>query len=151
MYRNATDAYLESRICSAEPLELISLLYGACLDSVKEARRHLAAGVIAERSRAITKACEVLMELTNSLDHHRGGEIADRLARLYEYMMQRLLDANLEQVDAPLAEVLGLLTTLSEGFAGLVRQEQQAPVSDAQPWAAPYDAPSSYSSQAWSF
>jgi flagellar protein FliS len=150
MYRNATDAYLESRICSARPLELVGVLYGACLDSVREARRHLAGGVIAERSRAITKACEVLLELTNSLDHQRGGEIAGRLGQLYEYMMQRLLDANLEQSDAPLAEVLGLLTTLSEGFNGVARQEDRTPPTAAQPWA-PYGAESSYASQAWSF
>ena len=45
------DAYLESRVLSANPLELICILYQFALDSVRDARRHLAAGDIVARSR----------------------------------------------------------------------------------------------------
>ncbi len=54
-------AYLETKILSASPVELIHLLYEGATESVKEARRHLAAGDIASRSAAISKSMEILI------------------------------------------------------------------------------------------
>jgi flagellin-specific chaperone FliS len=67
------------------------------------------------------------MELAAALDYGRGGEISRRLGLLYEYIGQRLIEANLRQSDAILAEVLGLLATLSEGWEAIARKEQTAP------------------------
>jgi flagellar protein FliS len=119
MWNNGHDTYLESKVLSADPVELVNMLYEACTGAVREARYHLADGRIAERSREINKAYQILAELTLSLDHERGGEISQRLALLYDYMQRRLLDANMQQAEAPLAEVLGLLSTLSEAWAGV--------------------------------
>ena len=57
------DAYLEGRILSADPLELVRLLYQGCSDAVRDARRRLADGDIAGRSQAVTRAYEILAEL----------------------------------------------------------------------------------------
>jgi flagellar secretion chaperone FliS len=141
MWHNAHDAYLESRVLSAGPVELVRLLYGAATASVRDARRYLEAGDVASRSRAITKAGNVLLELTASLDFERGGDIAQRLASLYCYMLRRLTEANFQQADAPLGEVLGLLATLSEGWEG-IRDPQN------EPEAAPCVPPSAFQSGA---
>ena len=130
MWNSGHDAYLESRVLAADPVELVSLLYQACTQAVREARCYLAAGQIAERSREINKACAIVIELATSLDHERGGEISQRLALLYDYMERRLLQANMQQSDAPLADVLGLLNTLSEAWAS-VRQPQEMPVAES--------------------
>ena len=82
MSHSAHDAYLESRILSADPLELIRLLYQGCSDAVREARRCLAQGDVASRSHWVSKASDILAELIASLDWQRGGEIAGRLALL---------------------------------------------------------------------
>ena len=139
MWQNAHDAYLESRVLSAEPVELVRMLYQAALRAVGEARRHLAAGEIRERSLAITRAYEILVELTTSLDHGRGGEISRGLALLYDYIGRKLIEANLQQSDAPLAEVLGLLATLGEAWEGVTGQKtEDAAAPRESPWA---DAP----------
>ena len=151
MWQNAQDAYLESRVLSADPLELVRLLYEAAMDAVREGRRHLAQGEIAARSRSITRAFSIMQELIAALDHERGGEISARLAQLYDYMQRRLLEANFRQTDEPLAEVLGLLATLAEAWQGVKQQTQPAPVEN--PWAQgpPMEATSAYASSAWSF
>jgi flagellar protein FliS len=150
--QNGHDAYLESRILSADPIELVNLLYQACTGAVREARHHLAAGDIAARSKSIIKASEILIELTASLDHQRGGEISQRLAQLYDYMLRRLTEANFQQSDAPLAEILGLLSTLSEGWEGLKPKEKPAAMA-ASPWAQglPQESASASAGQGWSF
>jgi flagellar protein FliS len=157
MWQNAQDAYLETRVLSADPIELVRLLYQAATGAVEDARRHLAAGEIAARSKSISKAYQIVVELSVSLDRQRGAEISRRLAELYDYMERRLIEANLQQSDAPLKEVLGLLATLAEAWEGI-----RPPATSAAP--APYEAPvedrwaqpmlqepaAAYASQAWS-
>jgi flagellar protein FliS len=151
MWHNAHDAYLESRILAADPMELVRLLYQASIGAVRDARRHLAGGEIAARSRSISKACGILMELAAALDHEHGGEISQRLAQLYIYMQRRLIEANFQQSDAPLAEVLGLLSTLSEAWEG-VKPAAEPPERAGNPWAQPLPQESApaYASQGWS-
>jgi flagellar secretion chaperone FliS len=127
MWQNAHDAYLESRVLSASPLELVRLLYGAGIESVREARRCLAVGDIAGRSGRISKAHDILTELAASLDLERGGDLSRRLGQLYDYMQRNLIEANLRQEDGPLSEVLALLSTLSEGWQAV------APATDPRP------------------
>jgi flagellar secretion chaperone FliS len=151
MWQNAHDTYLEERVLSADPIELVRLLYQATIAAVRKARGHLAAGEIAERSRAISHAYRLLTELSTSLDHQRGGDVSRRLAQMYSYIMRRLIEANVQQKDEPLAEILGLLTTLAEGWEG-VQPATQAQMPQSNPWAQPaQNGASAYSSHAWNF
>jgi len=110
------DAYLESQVLSADPMELVRLLYRGAADATRSASAHLAAGRIAERSRQISKAYAILLQLSGSLDHARGGTLSRSLAELYDYMQRRLLEANLRQKAEPLLEVESLLAKLLEGW-----------------------------------
>ena len=148
MWNNGHDAYLESRVLAADPVELVHMLYQACAQAVRDARHHLAKGDIGDRSRAINNACEILMELNGALDHGRGGEIAQRLTQLYDYMQGRLLEANMQQSDGPLAEVLALMGTLGEAWEGV--RPAPAPAPEANVWS--QNPPQeTYAAQAWSF
>jgi flagellar secretion chaperone FliS len=154
MYQSAHNTYFEGRILSAGPIELVNMLYQGAMDAVQDARHHLANGQIAERSRAITKACAILMELSRSLDHNAGGELAGRLAALYNYMRRKLLEANFRKIDAPLGEVLSLLATLAEGWREIAKPREQAapansPWSQAEyPWGR--ESEPVYSTTSWS-
>lgn len=110
------DTYLEAEVFGADPVKLIHMLYRGAIEAVGSARRHLAAKQIRERSRQVTKAWNILQELSRSLDFERGGEIARRLSDLYDYMQRRLMEANAQQADVPLAEVESLLNTLCDAW-----------------------------------
>jgi flagellar protein FliS len=126
------DNYLETKILSSDPLELINALYCGAVNALGLAREHLRTGAIRERSRQITRAWEIVNELRVSLDHERGGEISQRLAALYAYMQERLIEANATQTDAPLAEVQGYLATLREAWCA-IRQAPLAPAGLPEP------------------
>ena len=111
--------YLEAEVLNADPLKLVRLLYRGAIESAGAARLHLASGAIRERSQEIVKSWRILDELTQSLDHQRGGEISIALARLYAYMQARLMQANVQQADPPLAEVEALLATLYGAWQSL--------------------------------
>jgi flagellar protein FliS len=116
MYENPYAVSLETQVFSATPLELVRMLVDAAVDSVRAARRYLAEGNIAERSRSVNKAYTILVELYGALDRERGGELSTRLSALYAYMQRRLLDANFRQADDGLAEVEELLLPLQEAW-----------------------------------
>jgi flagellar secretion chaperone FliS len=149
MWNTAHDAYLETRVLAADPLELVRILYRAAITATRDARNHLAAGDIAARSKSISKVCDILIELSRSLDPKRGGEIGTRLAALYDYMQRRMIEANCQQSDPPLAEVLALLSTLSEGWEGITQPEIPAG-APANPWAVPAEIMDTYVGQGWS-
>ncbi len=135
MAQSIYDKYLEDEILHADPLKLVSILYRSALESVSAARHHLRSGRIVERSRSITRALEIVNELMRSLDHSAGGEISRNLAELYAYIQNRLIEANRQQAEAPLAEVESLLATLHEGWAGAAEAAAHStpPELDYQP------------------
>ena len=116
MSTTAFEAYKNDQIEAADPLELVCLLYRGALDAVKKARVCLREDRIKDRSRQVSRATEIIGELSFALDPHKGGEVARNLAELYVYMVQRLTEGNIQQTDPPLAEVESLLQTLLEGW-----------------------------------
>ena len=112
MATNPYSNYLEATILSADPIELIRILYRTAIDSTCDARAYLSAGKTAERSRAVSKAVAAVRELSFCLKSDAQPDLARNLAELYDYIQRRLLTANFEQSDAPLAEVAGLLENM---------------------------------------
>jgi flagellar protein FliS len=156
MWQNAHDSYMESRVLSADPIELVKMLYQAAVSEVRDARRHLANRDIVQRARAISKANAIVTELAVSLDHEHGGEVSRGLARLYDYMGRRLIEANFQQADRPLDEVLKLLLTLAEGWEGMPaalkpEARPESPWAQSLPQAPLPEAIPTYESHAWSF
>ncbi|MEN6600879.1 MAG: flagellar export chaperone FliS [Bryobacteraceae bacterium] len=123
---NAYEAYLESKILTADPLELVRVLYRGAIESVEGARSALHAGDIPQRTQNINRALMILTELTSSLQHEDVSTIARSLSELYDYMQRKLLEAQFQQSDPPLAEVSTLLKTLLEGWDAW-RQEPALP------------------------
>src|SRR5205085_2457921 len=103
-------------VLTAEPVELIRILHRSALESLRDARVHLAGGDIAGRSAAISKTMNIVRELSLSVDHESEPVLARRLVELYDYVQRRLLTAQLEQSERPLTEVADLLTTLCEAW-----------------------------------
>ena len=147
MVNDIRDAYLESRVLAADPIQLVAMLYDGAIKSVAEARRQLNAGNIAARSNAITKTAEIIAELVSSLDQTKGGELAVRLCLLYDYMLQRLADANRDQMEAPLIEVGSLLATLHSAWLEIAPAQVPAQARYA---AVAADTQADYVPQNWS-
>lgn len=111
---------VETGVASASPHRLIVMLYEGALKSIAEAGAHLAAGNIAGKGEAISRAIAIIEQgLKASVDLEQGGAIAAQLAELYDYMNRRLLVASMNNDTAPLAEVSGLLRELGEAWSAI--------------------------------
>jgi flagellar protein FliS len=118
----AIDAYanvgVETGVAAADPHKLILMLFDGTLAAIAKARLAMARGEIAAKGAAISKAIEIIdAGLKASLDVKAGGVLAERLAALYDYMLNRLLAANLRNDAALLDEVGRLLNELRGAWA----------------------------------
>lgn len=116
MRTNGYQTYLENEILSASPMRLIQLMYGAALDSIAAARRALREGEIHGRSRAINKAIRIVTELSRCLNREASAELGENLAKIYGYVIRLLVESNVKQTEAPLAEAERLLITLADAW-----------------------------------
>ncbi|RKF41672.1 flagellar export chaperone FliS [Paraburkholderia fungorum] len=111
---------VETGVMGASPHRLIVMLYQGARQAIAQARMHLQQGNVPARGEAIGKAIQIVESgLQLSLNLEVGGEIAERLDALYAYMSRRLLEANINQSEAMLVEVDGLLATLEEAWIGI--------------------------------
>lgn len=109
---------VETGVEAADPHKLVLMLFDGAMIATQEARRHLADGNFPERGAAVSKSIMIIENgLKASLDRSAGGELAERLAALYDYMRGQLLQANLKGLDEPLAEVYRLLAELRGAWA----------------------------------
>jgi len=123
-YALAAKAYarvgLETGVSSADPHQLILMLYDGAMLQVKKAQTHLQARDIAGKGQAASKAIQIIEEgLRASLDRKVGGVIALQLDSLYEYMCHRLLLANMGNDPIGFAEVGQLLSDLRDAWANM--------------------------------
>lgn len=126
---------VESSLDTADPHALVLMLYDGVLEAIRRAEGHLASGQVAEKGAALGKAVRIVEEgLKASVDRATGGPLAFRLLDLYDYMTMRLLQANLRNDRAALAEVTRLLSELRAAWAQIKpAQPQAAPVENAAP------------------
>lgn len=129
MMRSPAESYakvgVESAVAAADPHRLILLLFDGAIAAVSVAKVHMESGDIAQKGAAISKAIDLISNgLQASLDMEAGGELSARLAALYEYMVQRLLFANLKNSVATLDEVFGLLSGLREAWKQITPSTQ---------------------------
>jgi flagellar protein FliS len=100
-------------VSTADPHELIVMLFDGALLCIAAARQHIKTGGIAAKGESISRAINIVANgLKASLNLEVGGELAVRLAALYDYMCDRLLYANLKNDATALDEVHGLLEDL---------------------------------------
>jgi len=112
--------YRAGAVSTARPAQLVTMLFDAALAAVARAERELRAEDSPERvSRVhaeLTRAQDIVLELQLSLDHDRGGEIAESLESLYEFCLERLVAANTAKSARPLPAVGRVLRQLRDAW-----------------------------------
>ncbi|WP_353798751.1 flagellar export chaperone FliS [Thauera sp.] len=108
---------LDLRVETADPHTLIVMLFDGATAALATAKYAMESGNIASKGASISKAIDIISNgLDASLDVEQGGELAERLSALYDYMASRLLWANLKNDMSALQEVQGLLSELADAW-----------------------------------
>ena len=119
--RNAAHAYrkvgLEIGVAEASPHRLILMLFDGALLAVAKADNAMQEGRTADKGHAIAQGMDIVANgLKASLDFSADDQLAGRLAALYDYMVMRLLHANVHNDSAALREVGRLLSEIRSAW-----------------------------------
>jgi flagellar protein FliS len=132
------DVGIETSVLGADPHQLTTMLFEGALLAISHARHDMVEKHHAAKGKSISKAIAIIGEgLNASLDKKVGGDLAQNLSSLYEYMVGRLIHANVTNDPAVLDEVSRLLSELKDAWDSIRPQVVKTAawpesVSDAQ-------------------
>lgn len=129
-YYRTEQAFLEQKVETAKPIQLVCMLYEGALQAIQDARNFLASGEILARGRAISRAQAILVELTESLKEQYEPDVAGRLRVLYDYALTKLQDGHIRQDGQALAEAEAILKPLNEAWQLLAMQESSGEMGE---------------------
>ncbi|USG65318.1 flagellar export chaperone FliS [Brevibacillus ruminantium] len=103
MLHNAAQTYQSNQVTTATPGELTLMLYNGAIRFIKQAKGSMEEKDIAKAHEFCLKVQNILYELLSTLN----GEypISKELEKMYDYMLQRMIEANIRKDATILMEV----------------------------------------------
>ena len=112
MYQANTNRYKENQVLLSNPGEILLALYDGAIKSGRQAKLAIEDNNPALKGEKIGGAIDILAELSATLDHEKAPDLCRQLALLYDYLVERLLVANVDMVTEPVDEVITHLEKL---------------------------------------
>lgn len=111
---------------TASKAKLIVMLYDGAIRFGEQARFNGKRGNYAACGTAISNCYNIVSELKVALDPEPGGaigkKITEDLSALYAFVLEQLVEANVERNMDNIGNVLDVLTVLKEGWDGAAQQ-----------------------------
>jgi len=108
------DAYRRQDVMTANPVDLIIMLYDALKKNIVLGKRGIAKNDVQSAHKHLIKAQEIITELINSLD--MNYQISEELLGLYEFALKSLQDANMHKDIEPLDPVIEMVDSIREAW-----------------------------------
>ncbi len=123
-------SYKSVAVSTATPGHLVLMLFDGAIRFLATAAHGFSVENLSARNEQIhnnlIKAQKILRELQCSLDLKLGGEFANTMFALYDFMLDQLQTANLAKDAAPIGNVERLLGEIRDAWAKML--QQSAPV-----------------------
>ncbi len=121
--------YLRAKVETATPTQLVVMLYDGAVRFCSLAIEAMELHQYEDQNNNIKRAEDIVCELMGSLNQEAGGEVAANLLRIYTYLYQELVQANLNDDLDALKRVLTHLEALRESWVELDRQARAGTVA----------------------
>jgi len=132
--------YQRAQVESANPIKLVLMLYDGAIRKITQAHSHLSEEKVVDFQEQVVKVQKILSELYMCLNTDTGGEVAENLGRLYDYMIRELGIAMIRRDKARLEGVRSILEMLREGWQGAMENTALEEMEAAAPAPAPVEA-----------
>jgi flagellar protein FliS len=116
---NGFHAYQETAITTQSRGRLIVMLYDGAIKFLRQAVLDLQQNDFAAKGEHIVRAQDILYELNTILDIEKGGQIAQNLRALYNFMQRHLIEANLRKDPQMIREVISILEELNQSWRAI--------------------------------
>lgn len=116
---NPYQAYQQNSVITASPGELTLMLYNGCLKFIKLAKLAIEEKRIEEKNTNIIKAQDIIRELMVTLN--MDYEISHQMLQMYDYILNRLIEANIHNDVKILDEVEGYVTEFRDTWKQVIQ------------------------------
>ena len=137
MYSNGIQIYRKTNVVTADPKRLVLMCYEGAIDCLKIGKQKLTEKDYEGKGKNIAKARDIISELKSSLNFEQGGTIAANLDSLYNFMLKRIMEADLENDVQAFEDVIGILVDLESAWEEIFYNQKNSIGSEV---AAPQDA-----------
>ena len=111
--------YSHNEIATSSQGRLIIMMYEGAVKFVNLAIEGVDNKDLSKKGIYINKAHDIINELSLALDMKKGGEIAQKLESLYQFILHQLTLANIKSDRKALESILNVLVTLLEAWTEL--------------------------------
>ncbi|NOQ94571.1 MAG: flagellar export chaperone FliS [Methylophaga sp.] len=108
--------HIQGGVETASPHRLVQMLMEGALEKILAAKGFMAVNDVAKKGEHISWAISIIDSLRSCLNVEAGGEFAQNLTSLYNYMEQQLLQANIKNDPKLLDEVGKLMIQVKSGW-----------------------------------
>ena len=107
---------LKATVATASPHKLIQMLFEGALDALAQSKGAIERSDLELRTKQLNKASSIVLGLQDTLDTEKGGEIAENLNALYDYILRALMEANRNNDAEKVQEAMNLLVEVKIGW-----------------------------------
>ncbi|WP_196137298.1 flagellar export chaperone FliS [Aliikangiella sp. G2MR2-5] len=111
-------------IAAANPHRLIQMLMEGALEKMANAKGFITRNDFANKGAQISWAIKIIGGLKESLDYEKGGEISENLDKLYDFMIFKLSEANIENSVEKIDEAITIMKNIKEGWDGIEEESK---------------------------
>lgn len=120
MTYNALNQYKQNVVFTATPEELTLMLYDGSIKFMNIAKYSIENDDIQRAHEALIRAQDIIIELNSSLNMEY--ELSTNFRRLYEFILDKLIDANIQKEIEPIDEALEILTEMRDTWKEAMQQ-----------------------------
>lgn len=120
---NPYKAYEQNTVNTSTPGELTLMLYNGCLKFINQAKKAIDTGDMEAKNIAIQKAQAIINELVVTLD--KSFPPALEMLRLYEFVLNRLIDGNIKNNTEMLDEAYGIVEEFRDTWKQVIQINRQ--------------------------
>ena len=129
----AYKAYEKANVHTADQRQMILMLYDGSIRFMRKAIQKIDENNVESAHNYLIRSRNIISELLATLKPEKAGELGASLRQLYIYMFNRLVQANLSKDKEGVAEVMKLMSTLREGWAGIKQAGKEKPQEEEMP------------------
>ena len=123
---NAVNVYRQMQTHTAPPAELVVMLYRGAARFAATAAAALESNDLELAHNDLVRTQAIVGELAGTLDIERGGNVAQNLMLVYDYLTRRLIEANVRKDPVIAREVERLLRDLLSAWEVAAREASSA-------------------------
>ncbi len=115
-----SNEYRHNEVATSSQGKLIIMMYEGALKFVTLAIEGIDSKDLSKKGTYINKTHDIINELSCALDMKKGGDVAQKLESLYQFILHQLTLANIKSDRKALESIVNVLTPLMEAWKELL-------------------------------